>query len=80
VVVIDAHNPVELQGKIRERFGCQPVLVDGALRLERPGGHEFVREVVDAFPGAVKSAAFGRPTLEDVFIRLTGRRLWSDEA
>jgi len=80
VVVIDAHNPVELQGKIRERFGCQPVLVDGALRLERPGGHEFVREVVDAFPGAVKSAAFGRPTLEDVFIRLTGRRLWSGEA
>jgi ABC-2 type transport system ATP-binding protein len=80
VVVIDAHNPVELQGKIRERFGCQPVLVDGALRVERPWGHEFVREVVEAFPGAVKSAAFGRPTLEDVFIRLTGRRLWSDEA
>ncbi len=80
MVVIDAHNPKELQGKIRERFGCEAVLVDGSLRVERASGHEFVREVVEAFPGAVKSAAFGRPTLEDVFIRLTGRRLWSNEA
>ncbi len=80
VIVIDAHNPKELQGKMRDRFGCDAVLVDGSLRVERPCGHEFVREVVEAFPGAVKSAAFGRPTLEDVFIRLAGRRLWSTEA
>ncbi|MEE9154503.1 MAG: ABC transporter ATP-binding protein [candidate division NC10 bacterium] len=80
VIVIDAHNPKELQGKMRDRFGCDAVLVDGSLRVERPCGHEFIREVVEAFPGAVKSAAFGRPTLEDVFIRLAGRRLWSNEA
>ncbi|MFQ5656359.1 MAG: ABC transporter ATP-binding protein [Candidatus Methylomirabilales bacterium] len=76
VVVIHAHNARELQEKVRDRFGCDAVLVDGALRVERPNGHEFVREVVDAFSGAVTSATFGRPTLEDVFIRLTGRRLW----
>ena len=79
VVVIRAHNAGELQQKMRERFGCEAVLVDGALRVERPGGHEFVREVVDAFSGAVTSATFGKPTLEDVFIRLTGRRLWSSD-
>ncbi len=79
VVVIDAHDPTALQEKIRERFGCQVAVVDGTLRVERPGGHEFVREVVEAFPGAVKSASFGRPTLGDVFIRLTGRRLWSPD-
>jgi ABC-2 type transport system ATP-binding protein len=80
VVVIDAHNPGDLKQKMRERFGCEPVLVDGTLRVERPGGHEFIREVVEAFPGAVKSATFGRPTLEDVFIRLAGRRLWNHDA
>ncbi|MFQ5839390.1 MAG: ABC transporter ATP-binding protein [Candidatus Methylomirabilales bacterium] len=80
VVVIHADNAGELQQRMRERFGCEAVLVDGALRVERPCGHEFVRDVVDAFSGAVKSATFGRPTLEDVFIRLTGRRLWSDDA
>jgi ABC-2 type transport system ATP-binding protein len=80
VVVIDARDPGELQQKMRERFGCQAVLVDGALRVERPSGHEFIREVVEAFPGAVKSAAFGRPTLGDVFVHLTGRRLWGSDA
>ena len=80
VVVIWADNPEDMGVKMRERFGCEASVIDGALHVEHPCGHEFVREVVDAFPGAVKSATFGRPTLEDVFIRLTGRRLWSHDA
>lgn len=80
VVVVQSVNPQGLQVKMRERFGCDPVLVDGSLRVERPRGHEFVREVVDAFPGEVQSVTFGKPTLEDVFIHLTGRRLWGEEA
>ncbi len=80
VVVIHPASPEGLREKIRERFGCEPVLVDGSLRVERPRGHEFVGEVVEAFPGEVKSATFGRPTLEDVFVHLTGRRLWGEEA
>lgn len=71
IVVIHAHNPEGLQRKLREQFGCEPTLVDGALRLEQPRGHEFIRDVVDAFPEEVTSATFGKPTLEDVFIHLT---------
>ncbi|MBI3077459.1 MAG: ATP-binding cassette domain-containing protein [Deltaproteobacteria bacterium] len=80
VVVIRSRAPEGLRGKLRERFGCEPVLVEGTLRVERPRGHEFVREVVEAFPGEVESVTFGRPTLEDVFIHLTGRRLGSEGA
>jgi len=79
VVVIQSGEPQGLRGRIREQFGCEPVLVDGSLRVERPRGHEFVREVVDAFPGEVKSVTYGRPTLEDVFVHLTGRRLWGEQ-
>jgi ABC-2 type transport system ATP-binding protein len=32
--------------------------------------------VVEAFPGEVRSVTFGRPTLEDVFVHVTGRRFW----
>ena len=80
VVVIQPKDPEALRERIRDRFGCQPVLVDGGLRLERPRGHEFVHELVDAFPGEVKSVTYGKPTLEDVFVHLTGRRLWGEEA
>jgi len=75
VVVIRSAAPEALQQEIRERFGCEAVLVDGTLRTERPRGLEFVREVVEAFPGEIQSITFGRPTLEDVFVHLTGRRL-----
>ena len=80
VVVIRTANLQEFREKITKRFGCKPALVDGSLRVERPRGHEFVREVVEAFPGEVQSVTFGRPTLEDVFIHQTGHRFWEAEA
>ena len=71
IVVIQSPDPHDLQKKLRERFGCEATVVDGTLRVERPRGHEFIRDVVEVFPGEITSAAFGRPTLEDVFIHLT---------
>jgi ABC-2 type transport system ATP-binding protein len=71
IVVIQSPDPHGLQKKLRERFGCEATVVDGTLRVERPRGHEFIRDVVEAFSGEITSAAFGRPTLEDVFIHLT---------
>ena len=77
VVVIHAHDAKVLQAQISSRFGGEIAIVDGTLRTERPRGHEFIRQLVDAFPAEVKSVTFGKPTLEDVFIRLTGHRLWA---
>jgi ABC-2 type transport system ATP-binding protein len=78
VVVIQSPNPQDLQAKIEDRFGCHPQLVDGALRIETPRGHELVRDAVDAFPTEVSMVTYGKPTLEDVFIHLTGHRFWSE--
>lgn len=79
VVAIRAQNLAEFRDKLAKRFACEPALVDGSVRVERPRGHEFVREVVEAFPGEVQSVTFGRPTLEDVFIHQTGHRFWEEE-
>lgn len=78
VVVVHAGNPERMRTRIRERFGREARLVDGALRVELPRGHEFVREVVEAFPGEIHAVTFGKPTLEDVFVHLTGDRFWED--
>jgi ABC-2 type transport system ATP-binding protein len=79
VVVIEAEAPAELRDKVRARFGLDAQIVDGTLRVERARGHELVRDVVEAFPGEVRSVTFGRPTLEDVFVHLTGRRFWETD-
>ena len=79
VVAIRTANLVEFREKLMTRFACDPTLIDGSLRIERPQGHEFVREIVEAFPGEVQSVTFGRPTLEDVFIHQTGHQFWENE-
>ena len=79
VVVIQSADPADLREKLRERFGCDAKLVDGTLRVERPRAHEFIPQLVEAYPSAVKSLTFGRPTLEDVFVHKTGRRFWTAE-
>jgi ABC-2 type transport system ATP-binding protein len=74
VVVIQAENPERIVARLRERFGPEAQLVDDVIRIERPRGHELVRDLVDAFPGEIRSVTFGRPTLEDVFVHVTGQR------
>jgi ABC-2 type transport system ATP-binding protein len=77
VVAIYAREPEELQRKIAARMQVTALLVDGTLRVERPRGHEFVRDVVDAFGDEIESVTFGKPTLEDVFVHLTGQQFYT---
>lgn len=78
IVVIQTPDGSALRDKIRARFHCDPAVVDGTLRIERARGHEFLRDLVDAFPNDVTHVTYGKPTLEDVFIHLTGHRFWAD--
>ncbi len=80
VVVIQTPDGEGLRSKIRDRFACEPTLIDGTLHIEHARGHEFLRDLVDAFPGDVTHVTYGKPTLEDVFIHLTGRRFWGEDA
>jgi len=75
VVTIRGADPQLLGERIRERFGVTPMYVDGTVRLEHARGHELVHSLVDAFADQVSSVTFGRPTLEDAFVRLTGHGL-----
>ena len=74
IVIVDSPIPEQLASKISQRFGYTTTSVEELLRIECHNGHEFVRDVVAAFPTEIRSVRFGKPTLEDVFIKLTGRR------
>jgi ABC-2 type transport system ATP-binding protein len=80
VVVIRAGAPELLQRKLLQRLQLKSQLVDGTLRIERPRGHEIVRETVDAFGEEIEWVSFGKPTLEDVFVHLTGHRFFTEQA
>ncbi|MBI3758756.1 MAG: ABC transporter ATP-binding protein [Deltaproteobacteria bacterium] len=80
VVTIYAREPEELQKLIASKMQVAAVLIDGTLRVERPRGHEFVRDLVEAFGDEIESVTFGKPTLEDVFVKLTGHRFDASRA
>jgi ABC-2 type transport system ATP-binding protein len=80
VVVIKTGAPESLAQEIRRHFRLKPVVVDSTIRIERPRGHEFVRDVCEVFGDEIESVTFGKPTLEDVFVRLTGQRFFAGEA
>ena len=75
VIVVRAAAPGALREKVRARFGLEGTVVDGSLRLERPRGHELLPALIEAFPDDVQAVTYGKPTLEDVLVRLTGHRL-----
>ncbi len=66
--------------QITDRFGpwdntTKPVLIDGVIHLEKSDGPGFVATLAGAFPDSTRSITVGHPTLEDVFLHLTGQTL-----
>jgi ABC-2 type transport system ATP-binding protein len=80
VITITTHQPVPVSQQLRERLGIECQTIDGALRVEHARGHELVPRIIEAAPGAIDSISVGKPTLEDVFINLTGHRLAEETA
>jgi len=72
VVVLETTDGRTLASGIQQRFGLQPSVMDGQVRVEIPNGHRFIAEVVEAFPGSINSVGLHKPSLEDVFVRETG--------
>jgi len=73
VISMVSRDPAALEEALRDRLGLAAEVVDGSVRIERERGHELVVRLIEAAPGLVESVSVGKPTLQDVFIRLTGK-------
>jgi ABC-2 type transport system ATP-binding protein len=79
VILLESNEPDSLAQRIAQRFGLHPTVLDHRVRLEIENGHRFVTDVVEAFPGEIEGVSVHKPSLEDVFIRRTGHRFWTEE-
>lgn len=81
VIMLDAaHDASLLADHIRARFHVETTVMGNQVRIEREGGHRFVPDVVEAFPGEIQAISVSKPALEDVFIHRTGHKFWSEES
>jgi ABC-2 type transport system ATP-binding protein len=80
VIMLDAaHDAASLAQHLRARFHVETTVLGNQVRIEREGGHRFVPDVVEAFPGEIQAISVSKPALEDVFIHRTGHKFWSEE-
>jgi ABC-2 type transport system ATP-binding protein len=81
VLVLEASAPEELAKSISERFDLQARVVEGRVVVERERGHELVPRLIEALPaGRIESLSMHRPTLADVFVKLTGHSLSAEQS
>jgi ABC-2 type transport system ATP-binding protein len=80
VILLESERPEVLAQAIERRFGLRPAVMGKHIRLEIENGHRFVTDVVEAFPGEIEGVSVHKPSLEDVFIRRTGHRFWTEDS
>lgn len=76
VIQIDAQDAQTLQPELQTMYPQHTLnLVEGRLLLECEDGPTQVARIASAFGTKIKRIAVGQPTLEDVFMHLTGVKL-----
>jgi ABC-2 type transport system ATP-binding protein len=80
VITIEAAEPSQVLEVLRDRFELAGALVEGRIQVERREGHALIPRLVEAFPpGQLQSVSLRRPTLADVFLKITGHSLGADQ-
>jgi ABC-2 type transport system ATP-binding protein len=80
IVTLRTEDNEQAAREIRERYGLEPQRDDTRIRLEVEAGAEFIPRLVGELGVAVTSVDLRRPTLDDVFLKLTGRAMREAEA
>lgn len=70
----------DIRSKIAQQFQPwpdhgEPTLADNTVVMQRDGGADFVAQLGSALPNVLQTISVGRPTLDDVFLQMTGNRL-----
>lgn len=78
VVTVTAPDLQAVQEYLAEQ-SLDPSRRDSELRVEVEDGARFIPRLVRGFSGEIESASLRRPTLDDVFLKLTGRTIRESE-
>ena len=79
VVTITSTQPDAAESEIKKLLGVTPVRDNGSLRMEVPDGKAFVPRLVRELEAPVDTVSLRRPSLDDVFLKLTGRVIRDEE-
>jgi ABC-2 type transport system ATP-binding protein len=80
VVTLTAEDNQRAINELKEKFNLTAEMRDGHITFSIPHGEMFLPRLMQNFQSPLTSIGIHRPTLEDVFLKLTGRVIRDAEA
>jgi len=66
--------------ELHEKFGIKAARNDGVLRFEVTDGEAFIPQLVTELSMPTTSVSVRRPSLDDVFLKITGHEIRDESA
>ncbi len=79
LVTFSVPDPQAAVDQVKEGYGFDAASRDGKVRFHVPQGDTFLPRFVQSFPQPLQSISLERPSLDDVFITLTGHEIRDSE-
>ncbi len=79
LIYLETEKDEAVVEELATKFGIQALKDGNGLRFEVPQGNAFIPQLVSHLSIPIRSLSLRRPTLEDVFIKLTGKELREEE-
>jgi ABC-2 type transport system ATP-binding protein len=73
-ITIACDNAADMSARIGSAFACPTQVIDGTVRIAQAGGAALVPRLAERFGREIQTITVGKPTLEDVFVHVTGHR------
>ncbi len=79
LVTLSSPDNAAAAAEVRDRYQVETVIQDGEVRFHVAAGEAFLPDFVRSFSQRLLSVGLRRPTLEDVFLTLTGHEIRDSE-
>ncbi len=75
LVTIEAEDTTQAVAELKDNLGITPKVDDGVVTFSVPRGDTFLPDFIRGFNSRLRSVSVRRPTLDDVFLQLTGHAI-----
>jgi ABC-2 type transport system ATP-binding protein len=80
IIIMQSNEKEKLEAEIKKRYNLAPKEEDETLQIEVADAQTFMPRLFNELDSKIKSIEMRRPTLDDVFLKLTGKRIREQHA
>jgi ABC-2 type transport system ATP-binding protein len=80
IITITAANTEKLKQEIETKFGVAVKIEDNKLKIKVADGDKLLAKLFNELEEKIQSVELRKPTLDDVFLNLTGKKIREEEA